>query len=220
MKILLVDDSVETVELFAAFLSHRGYEIARAYDGAEALVSAKRDRPNLILMDVEMPRMSGLSACRLLRADPAFERIPIVLLTSREDPETIVRGLSSGANDYILKTAPREEIVARISRHLSMHASFQAHVSEERLTAISQIALSIQHEIFNPLTSMVGFIELSLRYPNLPDRVRKYLETARSEAGRIEGIVSRLTTVEDRPVNPFGVGDMIDLGDRKQNAAD
>lgn len=210
-KILVVDDSADIVELLAMLLGRRGYEIVSGRDGAEALVLARRERPDLILMDIEMPHISGLAACRLLRAEPTFERIPIVLLTSDDAPETIVRGLAAGANDYVLKTVPHDELFARIERHLSTHASFVEQISEERLEAIGQIALSIQHEIFNPLTSIVGFVELALRQPELSEKTRRYLETARAEATRIQDTVRRLTAVEDRRVDPFGIGEMIDL---------
>ena len=210
-KILVVDDSAETVERIAALLSERGYVVGRAFDGDEAIAAAKREPFDLILMDVVMPRLSGLTACRVLRADPAIGGIPIVLLTSEEDPETIVRGLAAGANDYVLKSVAREELLARVDRHLSTHASFREQVSAERLMAIGQIAISVQHEVNNPLTSVLGFIDLVLRQADLNDRARRYLQTAREEALRIRGIVDRLNEVQDRPVDPYGVAEMIDL---------
>jgi two-component system sensor histidine kinase/response regulator len=210
-KILVVDDSPEIVEHIAALLGDRGYDVSRAFDGDEAIAAAKRRAFDLIVMDVVMPRLSGLTACRVLKADPVVGRVPILLLTSEEDPETIVRGLAAGANDYVLKSVAREELLARVDRHLTMTASVREQVSAERLMAIGQIAISLQHEINNPLTSVLGFVDLVLRQPDLGDRARKYLQTARDEALRIREIIDRLNEVRDRPVNPYGVGEMIDL---------
>lgn len=210
-KILVVDDSTEMVERITALLAAHGYEVSRAFDGDEAIAAAKREPFDLILMDVVMPRMSGLTACRVLRADPSTGAVPIVLLTSEDDPETIVRGLAAGANDYVLKTIGRDELVARVGRHLTTYATHRQNISKERLLAIGQIAISVQHEINNPLTSVLGFIELVLRQKDLSERSRNYLLTAREEALRIREILDQLSNVQDRTVDPYGVGEMIDL---------
>jgi DNA-binding response OmpR family regulator len=210
-KILVVDDCAVVRESVRSLLACQGFDVVQATDGDEAIVAAMREHPDLILMDVNMRRISGLNACRALRQHPTFRDTPIVLLTSEADADTIVRSLAAGANDYVLKTAPDEEVLARIRRHLSVYASHRAQVSTERLMALGQIALSVQHEINNPLTSVIGLLELSLRSEDVPARVRDYLERARSDARRIGTIVERITSVEDRPVDPYGVGPMIDL---------
>jgi two-component system sensor histidine kinase/response regulator len=211
-KILLVDDSPKTVAHFSSLLEAEGYATVCAFDGPDGIVAARREQPDLILLDVEMPRLSGLSVCRILRSDPLFECTPVVLLTSREDQDMIARGIAMGANDYVVKSARCDELLARVGRLLSTRDSFKEHVSEARLVAISQLALSIQHEIYNPLTAVIGFLDMVLRDSELSDRNRKYIEMARGEAARIEGITARLTSIEDRPVDRFGVGEMIDLG--------
>jgi DNA-binding response OmpR family regulator len=219
-KILLVDDSAEMLSFYSRLFEREDYEIVVAGDGPEGIVVARRERPDLILLDVEMPHLSGLSVCKLLRTDPLFVDTPIVLLTSNEDQELVARGLSSGASDYIAKSSRHDETLARVARLLSTQDSFREQVLEARLVAISQIALSIQHEIFNPLTAVIGFLDMALREPDMSDRNRRYVEMARNEAGRIEGIVTRLTVVEDRTVDRFGVGEMIDLHDEAPASAD
>jgi DNA-binding response OmpR family regulator len=210
-KILVVDDCPVVRETVKVLLVGQGFSVVQATDGDEAIMAAVRERPDLILMDVNMRRISGLNACRALRQHPTFRDTPIVLLTSEADADTIVRSLAAGANDYVLKTAPDEEVLARIRRHLSVYTSYREQVTAERLMALGQIALSVQHEINNPLTSVIGLLELSLRNPEIPVRVRDYLERAKADAQRIGLIVERITSVEDRPVDPYGVGPMIDL---------
>jgi DNA-binding response OmpR family regulator len=212
-KILLVDDSASTVALFTSLLERGGYEVVSALDGPEGIVTAKRERPDLVMLDIEMPTLSGLSVCRILRDDPVFECTPIVLLTSRDDQDMIARGISTGANDYVVKSVRHDELLARIDRLLSTRETFKEQVSEARMIAISQIALSIQHEIFNPLTAVIGFLDMVLREPDLTDRNRKYIDLARTEAARIEKIVGHLTAIEDKPHDRFGVGDMIEIRD-------
>jgi CheY-like chemotaxis protein len=212
-KILLVDDSPETLSFFATLLEQGGYRVVSAHSGPEGIVAAKRERPDLIMLDIEMPDLSGLSVCSILRADPLFECTPIILLTSREDEEMIARGIVTGANDYLVKSVRHDELLARVDRHLSTQESFKDQVSEARMVAISQIVLSVQHEIFNPLTAVIGFLDMVLRDSDLSDRNRKYIGMARTEAARIENVIIRLTEVEDRPVDRFGVGEMIDIRD-------
>jgi len=218
-KILLVDDSAETLALYSRLFEREGYDTVIASDGPEGIVVARHERPDLILLDVEMPHLSGLTVCKLLRADSLFQDTPIVLLTASDDQELIARGLAIGANDYIVKSSRHDETFARVARQLSTHDSFKEQVHEARRVAISQIALTVQHEIFNPLTAVIGFLDMVLREPEMSDRNRRYIEMARSEAGRIEDVVTRLTRAEDRTVDRFGEDTTIDLRDEAPASA-
>ena len=113
-RILIVDDNENNRAILAARLSAQGYSTAEACDGAEALEAARRDAPDLILLDVEMPRMDGLEACRRLRSDPSVGFVPIILVTARADSKDVVAGLEAGADEYLTKPVDQQALIARV----------------------------------------------------------------------------------------------------------
>jgi adenylate cyclase len=112
--ILVVDDNPDNREILEAGLASQGYATAIAADGEEALVASRELLPDLILLDVMMPRLDGLEVCRRLRADPALPFIPIILITARAALQDIVAGLDAGADEYLTKPVERMALVARV----------------------------------------------------------------------------------------------------------
>ncbi|MFH1736941.1 MAG: response regulator transcription factor [Actinomycetota bacterium] len=110
-KILVVDDESQITELLKSYLEREGYQVAVAADGEEALAMADAERPDLILLDLMLPKKNGFEVCREIRAK---SRVPIIMLTARdEEPDKIV-GLELGADDYITKPFSPREAVARV----------------------------------------------------------------------------------------------------------
>ena len=101
--ILVVDDEPSIVDLVRFTLEDADVRVVEASDGAEALVLARRIKPDLILLDVQMPRLDGLEGCRQLRREPAFARAPIILLTAAGQEADRARGLGAGADEYLTK---------------------------------------------------------------------------------------------------------------------
>jgi CheY-like chemotaxis protein len=117
--ILLVDDSATSrMKSRMIFAKIEGYELLSACDGKEGLEVAVEKKPDLILMDVEMPRMSGIEACRALRENAVTKRIPIVLLTSRGEASAVKTGFASGCTEYLLKPVSEEELVSVLTKYL------------------------------------------------------------------------------------------------------
>jgi len=114
-KILVVDDEPSIVKLVEATLSSRGYEIFKAYDGQEAIVEAKLHKPDLILLDVMMPRMDGREARKRLAADPATKDIPVVHLTAVGDFDQQREALAEGATEYIMKPFAPSELATLVA---------------------------------------------------------------------------------------------------------
>lgn len=114
-KILLVDDS-PTSRLASRMVLGRmpNYELISACDGKEGIETAIRERPDLILMDIEMPRMTGLEACRLLKQNDATKSIPIVLLTTRGEKSNVAQGYASGCSDFLLKPINEQKLTTVI----------------------------------------------------------------------------------------------------------
>lgn len=130
-KILIVDDEPDIVEFISYNLKSKGYHIASAKDGAEALRKAKEFRPDLILMDVMMPHKDGIQAVRELRLLPDFENTAIIFLTALSDERSEIEGLKTGADDYIAKPIKPELLATRISAALRRFKKDENH--EEKL---------------------------------------------------------------------------------------
>lgn len=114
LKILVADDDEDILTMIRAALLPENYQIAVARDGVEALEAARRDRPDLIVLDIEMPRMNGYDTCKALRADPLTQTVPVIMLTSRSREQDIVEGFEGGAQDYITKPFSLAHLRARV----------------------------------------------------------------------------------------------------------
>lgn len=192
-KILVVDDQQENVYLLKVLLSSHGYEVLEAQSGQEALDALERESCDLVLLDVMMPEMDGYEVCRRIREGGDKQRIPIILLTARKDTDSKVRGLDIGANDYVTKPFDRQEILARIRSLLTIEDLKQKLVEVERLAAIGQLAVTLNHEINNPLAAIVGNADL-LAYllKDAPADVQKKIQVIQEQSMRIKEILVKV----------------------------
>jgi CheY-like chemotaxis protein len=117
-KVLLVDDSSTTLMLERLILSHSPYEITTAKDGVEAVEKARATRPDLILMDVIMPRMGGLEALKLIRNEAVIQDTPIIMVTTRGEPQSREAGFASGCSDYVTKPLNSVELLSKVRNFL------------------------------------------------------------------------------------------------------
>jgi two-component system alkaline phosphatase synthesis response regulator PhoP len=118
-KILIAEDERDIRELITFTLRFSGYEVVQAIDGADAVEKAAAEMPDLILMDVRMPRMTGYEACKLLKANPALENIPVVFLSAKGQEAEVRTGLEVGASEYILKPFAPDQLAARVRELLA-----------------------------------------------------------------------------------------------------
>ena len=117
-RILVVDDDREVVRLIRAYLEQAGFEVLAAYDGDTAVHVIRRERPDLLLLDLMLPGKDGWAITRLVRADPALAHTPIIMLTARVDDTDKIVGLELGADDYVTKPYNPREVVARVRARL------------------------------------------------------------------------------------------------------
>jgi len=124
-RILVVDDDKEVVRLMRAYLEQAGYEVLVAYDGETAVHNLRREKPDLLLLDLMLPDRDGWDITRLVRGDPALAHMPIIMLTARvEDTDKII-GLEIGADDYVTKPYNPREVVARVRARLRSQGAHQ-----------------------------------------------------------------------------------------------
>jgi len=112
--VLIVEDEAALVTLLRYNLEREGFTVVEAHDGEEALTVARERNPDLVLLDWMLPLMSGIEVCRQLRRQPATRNLPIVMLTARGEESDKLRGLDSGADDYVTKPFSPSELIARI----------------------------------------------------------------------------------------------------------
>jgi len=120
--ILVVDDSESNRDILDMRLRASGYEVIQAVDGEDALAVARREKPDLILLDVMMPKLDGFEVCRRLKADPALPFMPIILVTAKSDSKDIVAGLDAGGDEYIAKPIDQAALMARVRSILRLKA--------------------------------------------------------------------------------------------------
>jgi DNA-binding response OmpR family regulator len=113
-KILVVDDEEDILHFLELVLREKGYEVATASSGHEALTRAQVDRPDLILLDIMMPQMDGWEVLKLLRVEADTARIPVAMLSARTEAKDRVQGLQEGAVDYICKPFSLQDLLAKI----------------------------------------------------------------------------------------------------------
>ena len=117
-QILIVDDNPANLDIFQTRLAAQGYEILTASDGEEALAVAREKQPDLILLDIMMPKLSGIEVCRRLKDDSSLPFMPIVMVTAMADPKDVVAGLEAGADEYLTKPVDQTALVARVKSML------------------------------------------------------------------------------------------------------
>jgi len=130
-KILTCDDEKHIVRLIQVNLERQGYEVITAFNGAECLEKVKEDCPDLIVLDVMMPEMTGFEVLDILKKDPETENIPVIMLTARAQDSDVLRGWQSGVECYLTKPFNPMELIAFVKRIFSMEDGI---VDEKRYT--------------------------------------------------------------------------------------
>jgi adenylate cyclase len=123
-KILVVDDVAMNVKLLADLLTVKGYATVTAASGAEALAKLASERPDMVLLDVMMPGMSGYEVCQAIRADPAHAMLPVVLVTALDPGKERIKGLEAGADDFLNKPLNQAELLARVKSLLRIKSLY------------------------------------------------------------------------------------------------
>ena len=165
--ILIVDDQPINVQLLKRKLEREGMRVAAAYSGIEALDLVRKDKPDLILLDVMMPDMDGIEVCRRLQASEDTRAIPVIFVTARTSKEGKIEGLSVGAVDYITKPIDLDETLARVQTQLrflsinrEMIALQRRLVDARRAATIGAVTQGIAHNLNNLLGVVIGHLDL------------------------------------------------------------
>jgi len=213
--ILAVDDDPNVALLVKMTLSKdKDINIELAGDGDEALAKVRSLMPDLVLLDVMMPGMDGLEVCRRIKSDESTKYIPVIMLTAKREAGDMIKGMNSGANDYITKPFNPEELLTRIRVHLRVKALENEASARRELEAVLKMSVTLQHEINNPLQGVIGNVEL-LRDRGAYSRedIDAIIDNIYTSSIRIKEIIRQMSKVS-RLVSTTYVGsdEMIDIG--------
>jgi len=151
-KILVIDDLPENVFMLQDRLEHEGFEVLTAYDGYTGIDKAKNALPDLILLDIMMPDITGLEVCKILVNEPSTKDIPIILVTAKSGAEDTKEGLEAGAFDYIKKPFNRIELLARVKSALKLSDAHKLLLLAEKRDTFLATVVTANHKIKQPLT--------------------------------------------------------------------
>jgi phosphate regulon transcriptional regulator PhoB len=211
-KILIVDDEPDIVQLISYNLKKEGFHISTALDGEEALTKVREGHLDLIILDLMLPGIHGMELCRILRNNPKTAHVPIIMLTARGEESDKIRGLETGADDYMTKPFSPKELLARVKAILRRSKERQ---TEDKTIRIGD--LTIDTETFSvskggaPLNLSATEFRLLLYLVQQPGRVFSrdqlldavWKEETFVESRTVDVHIRRLRTqIEDDPSNP------------------
>lgn len=196
--VLIVDDNPNNIKIVALILRSLKYKIVIATNGEQAIEMVEQTRPDIILLDVMMPKIDGFETCRIIKKDPKNENIPVIFITALNDTESLVEGFKAGGVDYITKPFNKEELISRVKTHLDLKQTQDAlrqttqHLTE--LNALKDKMFSvIGHDLRSPLSSVKMTLEfLSLMTednPELAENINIMQKTTDEVFGLLENLL-------------------------------
>lgn len=210
-KILIVDDTVDTVELLEKRFRSEGYDTISAYDGEEGLRMAGECHPDIIVLDVMMPKMDGFEVCEQLKADEETKYIPILMLTAKSELPSKIKGFDAGVDGYMTKPFEYKELAARIRSLLEKKIASNKLLVEGKIEALDQMLDEVAHEVRNPLVAIGGFARRV--HKNLPEGSvnRRYMEIILDNVAAMEKMVQQLFEVKSATVSYIESCDINDI---------
>lgn len=208
--ILIVDDTEANIKLLSHVLRDVGFSPIVAFNGSDALELIKSRKPDLVLLDIMMPDMTGYEVCKKVNEDDELKSIPIIFLSALSETSNKVEGFEAGGVDYVTKPYQKDEVLARIRTHLflsKLQKERDQRIQALRETEIElreinqkkdQLVRIVSHDIKNPLTGIVGLANLIKENPELPkDDVFKMLSAMEQSGKKLMDMVEKVLDNEN-----------------------
>lgn len=205
--ILVVDDALANLQLLFGMLKERGYRVRPVPSGRLALQAAKAQPPDLVLLDVNMPEMSGYETCRLMKQDAALRAIPVIFISALSEPFDKLQAFSAGGVDYITKPFHLDEVRVRVETHLALRqlqTRLEAQNREltetnDRLRTLEEarqvLSAAIVHDLKSPLAALIGNAQYLLQMDDLLEEPREVLGDMLASSNGVHRIVMNLLDV-------------------------
>ncbi len=197
--IFVIDDNKMNIQLLESILKKENYDVISTLHSEKAYEIAARKKPDLILLDIMMPKMDGFEVCQLLKSREQTKYIPIIFLTARNDEDGILKGFQLGAADYVTRPFNRVELLARIDTHLRLKKTHERLLELERQSSVYAMAVTANHEINQPLTVLSGNLFLlkeSLSGQQLSEKQLEYMKRMERAILRIKDILVKYRTAD------------------------
>lgn len=206
-KILVIDDYPDNVFLLQDRLEQEGFEVIKAYDGGMGIQKAVEEQPDLILLDIMMPGISGYDVCKKLTSQDKTKLIPIILLTALSEADNLKEGLMAGAFDYIKKPFNKTELIARINSALRFSETNKFLIEIEKIKTYAATVVTANHEIKQPLT-LINLSTAAIRREISKDNISKEVIIKRVEfienaAKDIITVLEKLGSIKKHVITPY-----------------
>nr|BDT26574.1 response regulator [Bacteriovorax sp. HI3] len=188
MNILLVDDDQDIADHIIVGLNGFGYTVEHVLSGERVLELIKKNTYDLVLLDWNMPGMTGLDVLAEIRDSYLPSELPVIMVTSMNETEKIVYALDQGCNDYITKPITIETVAARVKTQITLQKLHEQHTAKNKLEVINEVVTTLNHEINNPLFIALNHIRKANRRADYTQ-----LEKAENALVRITNIVKQIS---------------------------
>ena len=210
-QVLIVEDEQDVAELLRYNLEKEKYRTLVAHSGEEAIEAARRQMPDLVLLDIMLPGLDGWEVCRILRESVNGKSVPIIMLTALSSEEARIQGLTLGADDYVSKPFSIRELMLKIRKLIDRQQTLRMLMAkaQERDTSLRYVV----HELKNSINVIGGFSALALRKGETQDCLRT-INAAATHAENLLDNASLLSRIENQqgplPVGPLDVGAVVE----------
>lgn len=213
--LLVVDDIPTNLKVLLTYLHSHGFKVLVAQDGLDALKKVAQVKPDLILLDIMMPKMDGIETCRRLKDDEATRDIPVIFMTALTDTTDKVRGFSVGGVDYVTKPVQHEEVLARINTHLTLRQLQRTLEQQNQETSV--FAQTMANDLKNPLLRISNVSEiLAQRFENEEEKeilglVEDLQDTSSNLLNTVDAMLLLLSVRTPKvPVEPLNMAEVVD----------
>lgn len=223
-RVLIVDDELSSLYTLEMLLSPESYDIQLANGPEEAFIALEKDPPDVILLDVMMPGITGFDVCERLKNDIRWRHIPVILVTALNGKDDLVQGLNSGADEFISKPVNGSEMRARVRSMLRIKQQYDEIQESMRLR--DELANMIVHDMRTPISAIMLYIDLLAKIYDSADNQRRVVPKLRSQVHRLNSMLTDMLLVAKMKSGklildcaPVNVAELVEKTIRDQNAA-
>jgi CheY-like chemotaxis protein len=219
--IMVVDDDPIGLKLVTAILGEAGFGTVTAADGRQCLDGAAGSGADLILMDISMPIMDGIAACRELKKNPELEPIPVVFVTANADDDTLASAFDAGGSDYVRKPINRIELLARVRSALVQREAIEKQAEKEKLKAALETTGGVCHKLNQPLQYVLGAVQILMMDLGPEDPKFAQLDKVREKVEQMGQITAKMAKITQYHTQAHAGGqNILDIDKCVQNSSD